>query len=75
MKTAAFIASSPFEIGDLVKFRNYDKLCLITDIACTHYCKTGEVKFTYELDYSGKYEEIKVSDEIGNIAFARETGK
>ena len=27
----------------------------ITDIACTHYLKTGMVVFKYELDHSGNY--------------------
>lgn len=30
----------------------------ITDIATIHYVKTGNVKFAYELDNSGKYVEI-----------------
>ncbi len=32
----------------------------VTDIACTHYLKTGKVVFTYELDNSGKYRELDI---------------
>ena len=27
----------------------------ITDIACTHYIKTGKIEFTFELNNSGEY--------------------
>ena len=38
---------------------------VITDIACTHYIKTGEVVFAYELNGSGKYERIMTLKEAG----------
>ncbi|MCM1232670.1 MAG: hypothetical protein NC489_21295 [Ruminococcus flavefaciens] len=66
MQMAAFRARSPYEIGDKVAVvvpaeKNEDGVLytienhVITDIACTHYLRSGTVLFTYELDGSGKY--------------------
>lgn len=67
MKQSYFIAQCPFEIGDRIT-KNYSakgttekqiqellKAPVITDIACIHFVKTGEVSFCYELDNSGVY--------------------
>lgn len=69
MQIAAFSAKCPYEIGDRVVIleaaaRNENGIMytqregVITDIACTHYIKTGKVIFTYELNGSGRYERI-----------------
>lgn len=55
MKTAAFNAVCPVEIGDKVRDGNTGRVRTITDIACTHYLKAGKVEFYYELDNSGQY--------------------
>ena len=62
MQMAEFNAVCQHEIGDkinVVKAINgqmsYVGVSTITDIACTHYVKSGEVKFTYELDNCGQY--------------------
>lgn len=66
MKAAVFSAKCPYEIGDrvnVVKAAGSNEngqlfsigVATITDIACTHYLKSGEVRFTYELDGSGQY--------------------
>lgn len=62
MQMAAFNAVCPYEIGDkinAVKAVNGQLFSVgvstITDIACTHYVKRGEVVFTYELDNCGQY--------------------
>lgn len=76
MKLAAFNAVCPYEIGDRVSIleaagKNENGVMymqreeLITDIACTHYIKSGKVIFTYELNGSGKYERIMTLHEAG----------
>ena len=76
MQVAAFSAKCPFEIGDKVvileaagenkeRIRYTERSGVITDSACTHYIKTGEVVFTYELNGSGIYERIKTLKEAG----------
>lgn len=62
MQMAAFNAVCPYEIGDkinAVKAVNGQMFSVgvstITDIACTHYVKSGKVVFTYELNNSGQY--------------------
>lgn len=76
MKVAAFNAICPYEIGDRVVIiekaeRNENGVMytqregVVTDIACTHYIKTGEVIFSYELNGSGKYERIMPLKEAG----------
>lgn len=76
MKTAAFYARCPYEIGDKVQVlmpakENRDgtlyttRLATITDIACTHYLREGKVLFTYELDASGKYIQMATAGEAG----------
>lgn len=68
MKMTAFNAVCPYEIGDKVKVAipvQKEKandgqmfsvgVAKITDIACTHYIKSGEIVFTYELNNSGQY--------------------
>ena len=61
MKLAAFNARCPFEIGDKVQEtpETGGKVRTITDIACTHYVKSGEVRFLYELDNNGRYVSIQ----------------
>lgn len=76
MKLAAFNAVCPYEIGDRVVIlevagKNENGVMytqregIITDIACTHYIKSGKVVFTYELNGSGKYERIMTLKEAG----------
>ena len=76
MKLAAFNAVCPVEIGDKVVIlevagKNENGVMytqregVITDIACTHYIKSGKVVFTYELNGSGKYERILTLQEAG----------
>ena len=76
MQMAAFSVKCPYEIGDRVVIleaaaRNENGAMytqregVITDIACTHYIKTGKVIFTYELNGSGKYERIMTLKEAG----------
>ncbi len=66
MQVAAFSAKCPYEIGDrvnVIKAAGSNEngqlfsvgVATITDIACTHYLKSGEVRFTFELDGSGQY--------------------
>ncbi len=68
MQMAVFNARCPYEIGDRIKVlkpatedrrRNGEiymiEFAAITDIACTHFLKTGKVQFMYELDGSGEY--------------------
>lgn len=77
MKVAAFNAVCPYEIGDRVVIleaagKNENGVMyvqrdgVITDIACTHYIKSGEVIFAYELNGSGKYEKIMTLKEAGS---------
>ena len=76
MQMAAFSAKCPYEIGDRVVVleaagRNENggmytqREGVITDIACTHYVKTGKIIFTYELNGSGRYERIMTIKEAG----------
>ena len=68
MQLAAFNAVCPYEIGDKIKVaipaptaKVADGqmfsvvIATITDIACTHYVKSGKIVFTYELNNSGRY--------------------
>lgn len=62
MQMAEFNAVCSYEIGDKinkVKAVNGQLFSVgvstITDIACTHYVKSGKVVFTYELDNCGQY--------------------
>ncbi len=66
MQMQAFNAVCPYEIGDRIKVaipaeRTADgkmfslQTATITDIACTHYIKSGKIVFTYELNRSGQY--------------------
>lgn len=75
MKVAAFSAKCPYEIGDKIQVikeihtggrKQYmTEPATITDIACTHYLKSGEVHFTYELDGSGAYIPFVTAQEAG----------
>lgn len=76
MQVVAFSAKCTYEIGDrvnVIKAEGNNKngqlfsvgVATITDIACTHYLKSGEVRFTYELDGSGKYAPILSPQEAG----------
>lgn len=76
MQMAVFREKSPYEIGDRVvvievagKNENgvmyMQREGVITDIACTHYIKTGKTIFTYELNGSGRYERIMTIKEAG----------
>ncbi len=76
MQMAVFSAKCPYEIGDRVVVieaakENTDGIMyaqregVITDIACTHYLKTGKVIFSCEIDGSGKYERIMTLKEVG----------
>lgn len=75
MKTAAFYTRCPYEIGDKIQVikeihtggrKQYmTEQETITDIACTHYLKSGEILFTYELDGSGEYIPLVTVQEAG----------
>ena len=78
MMLAAFNARCPYEIGDQIQvlqpaagIMKKDRAAYmigkatITDIACTHYVKTGKVLFTYELDGSGEYIPLITAKEAG----------
>ncbi len=76
MQVAAYSAKCPYEIGDRIKVikakgNNENGRWFsvtevtITDIACTHYLKSGKVIFTYELDGSGKYAPFSSPQEAG----------
>lgn len=76
MQAAVFSAKCPYEIGDrinVVRAAGGNKngqlfsvgVATITDIACTHYLKSGEVHFTYELDGSGQYAPLLSPEEAG----------
>lgn len=75
MKVAAFSAKCPYEIGDKIqvikevnaggKKQYMTEPATITDIACTHYLKSGEVLFTYEIDGSGTYIPLVTAKEAG----------
>lgn len=43
-----------------VLFKEPAAVYTVTDIACTHYIKTGKIVFTYELNNSGKYRELDI---------------
>ena len=75
MKTAIFNAVCPFEIGDKIRVTNIigtgsplaglelrEEVRTITDIACIHYLRSGNVEFRYELDHSGYYAPIGEQD-------------
>lgn len=53
MQISQFAATCPLEIGDSVPYGGKHRI--ITDIACTHYLKTGRIDFSVELDNSGRY--------------------
>ena len=75
MKVAAFSAKCPYEIGDKMQVikevhtgsrKQYmTEHATITDIACTHYLKSGEVLFTYEIEGSGTYIPLVTVQEAG----------
>lgn len=76
MKVTAFSAKCPYEIGDrvnVVQAAGENKngqlfsvgAATITDIACIHYLKSGEVTFKYELNNSGKYAQLVSPQEAG----------
>lgn len=78
MTTAAFNARCPYEIGDQIEvlqpaaglMKKDGALYMIgkatiTDIACTHYLKSGKILFTYELDGSGEYIPLITAEEAG----------
>lgn len=54
MQVATFNAKCPVEIGDKVTLPG-GQTAIITDIACVHYVKSGQIEFRYELDGSGQY--------------------
>lgn len=79
MQLAAFNATCPFEIGDMVcvcgqsmgKTEDFaNNIKTITDIACVHYLKNGVVEFRYEFDGSGIYTPIQAT----KTAYARRNG-
>ena len=76
MQAAVFSAKCPYEIGDrinVVRAAGSNKngqlfsvgVATITDIACTHYLKSGEVLFTYEIEGSGTYIPLVTVQEAG----------
>lgn len=78
MKVEAFSAKCPHEIGDKIIVlapakKNEDgvqymiRFATITDIACTHYIRTGKVLFTYEIDGSGEYIQLITAKEAGLV--------
>lgn len=75
MKVAAFSAKCSYEIGDKIQVikevhiggrkQHLTEPATITDIACTHYLKSGEILFTYEIDGSGTYIPLVTAQEAG----------
>lgn len=63
MKTTAFNAFCPVEIGDQLRDTS-GRIHTITDIACVHYVRAGKVEFRFELDRSGEYAPIEFPDEV-----------
>lgn len=55
MKMVKWNARCPFELGDTI-FEGDKTPRKITDIATTHYLKTGKIVFSYELDNSSVYQ-------------------
>lgn len=88
MKTRAFNAVCPLEIGDMVavtiengrktayymprgviiEIERAAKVQKVTDIAAVHYCRSGRVRFMYELDGCGQYESIAVKIPVKKTA-------
>lgn len=68
MKLASFNAKCPFEIGDIIVISDGIRKIesTITDIACTHYVKSGNIQFFYEFNNSGKYAVIENEGEVSN---------
>jgi hypothetical protein len=69
MQISAFNAKSPFEIGDRIQLARDGSIKTITDIAVTHFVKSGRIEFGYELDNSGEYvglEAKKIAEEARN---------
>lgn len=54
-KEAVYIAKAAAVI-----FKEPAAAYTVTDIACTHYIKTGKVAFAYELNNSGEYRELDI---------------
>lgn len=70
MQLAEFNAVCPFEIGDVVAVQGKGQ-ATITDIACTHFVKSGKILFRYEFNNSGKYftvEKLETEGGVGNEA-------
>lgn len=76
MQMAAFSAKSPYEIGDTIQVIDGKaqkdggalymiRPATITDIACTHFLRSGRTLFIYELDGSGEYIPLITAKEAG----------
>lgn len=56
MQKVGFIAVCPFELGD--RIQRGDTKAVITDIIAVQSLKTGQTQFLYELDNSGRQQQI-----------------
>lgn len=61
MQLTQFNAYCPFEVGDRIR-DTAGRVHTITDIACVHYVRGGNVEFRFELDNSGYYAPITAQD-------------
>lgn len=61
MQLTQFNAYCPFEVGDRI-LDTAGQVHTITDIACIHYVRGGNVEFRFELDHSGYYAPITAQD-------------
>lgn len=61
MQLTQFNAYCPFEVGDRI-LDTAGQVHTITDIACVHYARGGNVEFRFELDHSGYYAPITAQD-------------
>jgi len=62
MKVVEWNAWCPFEIGDKVMIEGGLGPYEITDIATTHYARSGKTVFMYELNNNGYYQQMKILD-------------
>lgn len=61
MQLTRFNAYCPLEVGDRI-LDTAGQVHTITDIACIHYVRGGNVEFRFELDHSGYYAPITAQD-------------
>lgn len=50
MQAARFFASSPLEVGDVVKVKGWDINAVVTEIDVIHHASSGEVEIRHYVD-------------------------